>query len=116
MGSKIEQQQDAAYAKMLRRAWLVLQQLDGILGEDMADGMVVKELRIQGPNVTGGGYRVIAKGAVDGAPYVAFHNAETVQELLAGIQERMVNGSAKWREDLPYVPPSKRATGGGSPG
>lgn len=109
MPSKIEMEQERHYSQMLARAWRVWQALDGIMREEMSDSTIIREVRIQGPNLTGGGYRAIIKADMGGQRVVAFHNAETPEELIAGLVERVNTDAARWREDKPYT-----GQGGGS--
>lgn len=104
MPSKMDLEQDKAFRAVLSQALRTLVKMDTLLGEEMADGMRVNEIRVQGPNITGGGVRVIIKGAVDGQRFVAFHNAEDVRTVLSGLVDRAENGAMRWKDDLPYVP------------
>lgn len=108
MGSKLEQQFDAAFQKELYRSLATWQALADLMEVGMADETIIKEIRVQGPAHTGGGFRAIIKGAVGREAVVAFHNAETPRDLLAGVVARAHSDGLKWQVDAPYVPRQPR--------
>lgn len=111
MPSKAELKYDEDFKKETMRLWRMLRRLSDQLEEGDATEMRITEIRIQGPNRTGDGFRAIVKGLDDfNSPFVAFHNATNLGELMGGLAERADNGTLKWREDLPYTGKGARAT------
>lgn len=89
-------------ANEARQALVLWSQLDYLMESEMADGMVVREIRIQGPQATGNDWRAIIKGEAGGSKYVAFQNAESSRELISQIVRRVAEDRIKWRDDLPW--------------
>jgi hypothetical protein len=105
--SHVDAEQDA-YLKRLRvQAHSALYWLTRAMESEDGNGMVLLEVRVQGPSQTGGGYRVIAKAIDDrGNRFIAFGNGADAQTALAELAQRAAQGSLKFREDKPYAPPA----------
>lgn len=57
-------------------------------------------LSIRGPQTTGGEHLVVIRGLDgEGVPVVSFHSAFTVTDAIRGVEDRLANGSLKWRVD-----------------
>lgn len=60
----------------------------------------VTGVSIRAPQATGGDFLLTIRGtAEDGTPVVAFHGAADLGEAFRGLQNRLLNGSLKWRQD-----------------
>lgn len=86
----------------LRRSALLWERLYGLLSEEMTNGMEIREVRIQGPLLTGNDTRLIIKGVAGGEKFIAFQNAETVEDAVKQMVSRLDQDTMKWKEDLPY--------------
>ena len=78
-------------------------------------GLVIKEIRIQGPQMLGEGYRAIIKAETeDRRPYVGFRGGATITELMSSIKAGLEQDGIKWRDDEPWTPQkaAERAAGG----
>lgn len=102
MPSKLEMEHDKFFQDLLRGLYRAVATLGNFMLEETAGGVNVAEVRIQSPTLTGEGYRIILKGNAGGTKYVAFHNAESLAELLQGVVAREQNGQLRWRADLPF--------------
>lgn len=102
MGSKLEQQAEALYRKEMAQALVAWRAVSDLMEDEMADGTRIKEIRIQGPQHTGGGFRGIVKGQLGTRNVVAFHNADNLKNLLVGINEAVRTDNIRWREDIPF--------------
>lgn len=55
---------------------------------------------VRGPQAQGGDFLITVRGVdADGAPVVAFHGSPDLGEALRGLQNRLLNGSLRWRPD-----------------
>jgi hypothetical protein len=60
----------------------------------------VTGVSIRAPQAQGGDFLLTVRGmAEDGAPVVAFHGSPDLGEAFRGLQNRLMNGSLKWRPD-----------------
>jgi hypothetical protein len=95
---------DEAWTRTLYKAVGHWEGFTELLEAERSDGLLITEVRIQGPNATGAGFRAVIK-ATDGAKHwVAFHNADSTEDLVAGVLSRLNSDVLKWREDAPYQP------------
>lgn len=62
-------------------------------------GVGMTGITIRFPEEEGGPYFVVARAWTDEGASVAFHDAMTFAEAVAGVVNRAVNGSLKWKED-----------------
>jgi hypothetical protein len=71
--------------------------------EQMADSVQVKSIRLDGPQVTGGDWRAVVKGVLEGGELlVAFGGGSTPREALADMKRRSEEQGLRWREDKPF--------------
>lgn len=104
-GSALERRNDDLWNQQLKRGGLAMLKLEKLMEDFDLNGLVIREVRIQGPEHTGSGYRAIIKGrSEDGRPFVAFHDGTSIQEMMDGIVQRQSAGTLKWREDEPWTP------------
>lgn len=113
MSGKRDPKGDYEYAEMFKRSWRALMTLANIMEEEMADGLIVKQITIQGPTHTGDGYRAIVKGQAAGNKFVGFQNADTPENVLSQVVAKIANGTLNWKEDTPWDGGIKRAGSGG---
>jgi hypothetical protein len=88
--------------------WRGLVELDEYMSEGDNMGMVITEIRMQGPEMRQGGYLAIVK-AIDESrkPFVAFRSGSTVKEVLGKITTDLESGNLVFKEEEPWKPKGK---------
>jgi len=69
------------------------------------ENMVITKIVLDGPEVTGGGFRAVIK-AIDEArnPFVAFRSGGDVKEVLSKIAADTESGRLIFKEETPWKP------------
>lgn len=62
-------------------------------------GCEVVSLRVRFPENEDGDYLVTVRAVTEEGYRVGFHGAETFQDALTGVLNRLYNGKMKWKED-----------------
>jgi hypothetical protein len=99
---------------VIRAYWELWQQVEQV-NESMEGwsmtGMIITEIRVRGPELTGGGFMAVIKG-IDEArhPFVAFRSAATVRELFGKVGGDLIQGTLAMKEEQPYDPGKSKAT------
>lgn len=93
---------DERFQKLVRAlgfAVLRIQKLNEVAGED---GVRVTDLsfKLDADNRTS--VLVVVKGTAEGAAVVGFVGADSMESAVLALSKRLVGGSVKWREDLPW--------------
>jgi len=85
------------------KVFAAMWELNGLMTEGDLRGFQVTEIRIKGPALTGGGYKVILKGTnEEGEKSVAFHEAEDLTTLMTTLRARLAQDTLAWKADIPY--------------
>jgi hypothetical protein len=67
-------------------------------------GVRLQDLRLVSPAQTGGGWKVVLRGwGEDGKRFVAFHDAETFEGCMTGVEAKLRTVGFQWYEDVPYA-------------
>jgi hypothetical protein len=101
MGRDPNEGHDDYVRKQAMRMLRVLYRLEEAFGEFDGAGLMIKEIRVRGPEATGAGYMLVIK-AVDETrkPYVAFGGGDTFSEALSNTVSRMDAQGLQMREDV----------------
>jgi len=122
MGRDRNEQLDIEWSKTLKRFARALTELTEQMEDERSDTMRIKEVRIQGPAHTGGGFRAIVKVEDEQrVPYVAFRTGSTVEDVVRQVADTYGDGTLILRPDKPWTPPEpvqtprKSRKAGGAP-
>lgn len=86
--------------KRWKRAGRAVQYLSFCLEGERDISVELSGLTIRAPKEEGGEILVVLRGLdEEGAAVVAFHSAFSLDEALVGVENRLANGSLKWRID-----------------
>ena len=100
MKTKEDQKQETREETARRKVVSAVEHLEGNMERIHTIGKGVTGFKIRGPEYEFGDYLcVINAVAEDGLRVVAFHNATSLKDCLAGAGHRLRNGSLKWYED-----------------
>lgn len=101
---------DRGLLRDIARAGDDLEVIDTSMTEWSNLGMVIKEIRIKGPEETRDGYLAIIKAVNEArTPFVAFRSAGTLKDLNRKIAGDIEEGRLQFREEQPYDPDGAKA-------
>lgn len=103
--TKVDERDDAIFFGRMKNAGLALEVLDQWLSASDWGGVGLMELRLEGPNKLGSGYRLMVKATDEGGRKVIdWHVGESVTDCVQGFVRKAKESGVKWKEDKPYDP------------
>ncbi len=98
---KAEQAYDAGTLRLGR----VLLAIDARMESyTLKTGISIQDIRAITPAQTGGGWKLVVRGwAEDGRRFVAFHDAETYDAAMSGLEAKLRDIGFQWYDDVPYA-------------
>ena len=98
---KSEQAYDAGTIRLGRVLLAVDARLEAYT---LKTGLSIQDVRLISPAQTGGGWKMVLRGwGENGKRYVCFHDAETFDACMSGLEAKLRDVGFQWYEDVPYA-------------
>lgn len=97
-----EEASKVAAKRLLTKLGSKVEQLDRFATEAPSGDYYITEVRFKVRYDTVGDVLGIIKIEGENGKQIAFHSDDTISEALGGMVNRLVNGTLKWKEDIPY--------------
>lgn len=85
--------------RMLHKIGAAIMRGNSYMEKNAEAGTYIRKISLASPWEKSGEWFVVITKYEEGMPLVAFHSADTLQQAVVGLLNRLRNGSLKWRTD-----------------